>query len=76
MQESPSDAIRPWSFKQVFHIALRVCLVFLCFHAAADSVQPKYPVEAAMNKEAGRGGRIVLTFRLDDGQELPLLVDT
>lgn len=29
-----------------------------------------------MNKDAGRGGSIILTFRLDDGKELPLLVDT
>jgi hypothetical protein len=60
--------------------AVRGCalagLAFLCVHAAGNSIEPKFPIEAAMNQEAGRGGRIILTFRLDDGQELPLMVDT
>jgi len=29
-----------------------------------------------MNKEAGRGGGIIVTFRLEDGQQIPLAVDT
>lgn len=71
---APSPGARVW--KSAVRGCASICAAFLCFHAAADSIQPKFPVEAAMNKEAGRGGRIILTFRLDDGQELPLLVDT
>jgi len=29
-----------------------------------------------MNKEAGRGGRLIVTLRLEDGEELPFQVDT
>ena len=29
-----------------------------------------------MNKDAGRGGHLVVTLRLQSGEELPFLVDT
>jgi len=46
------------------------------FYAAAASTDPHLPAETAMNKEAGRGGLLFVTLRLDDGEELPFLFDT
>jgi hypothetical protein len=34
------------------------------------------PAEIAMNRDAGRGGFLFVTLRLEDGEELPFIVDT
>ena len=51
-------------------------LLPLCIRAIADSIYPQLPVDVAINEEAGRGGPLIVTLRLESGEELPFLVDT
>jgi hypothetical protein len=37
---------------------------------------PERPADVTMNKDAGRGGHLFVTIRLEDGEELPVFVDT
>jgi hypothetical protein len=37
---------------------------------------PPLPADVAMNKDAGRGGLLVITLRRESGAELPVIVDT
>jgi hypothetical protein len=37
---------------------------------------PERPVDVTMNKDAGCGGHLFVTIRLEDGEELPVFVDT
>jgi hypothetical protein len=50
--------------------------VLLCSSAIADPLRPQLPAEVTMNKDAGRGNWLIVTLRLDSGQELPFVVDT
>jgi len=62
---------------RLFNIALS--LLLLCSHATADWTQPPLPADVAMNKEVARGEPahgLILTIRLESGEELPFLVDT
>jgi hypothetical protein len=36
----------------------------------------KLPADVAMNEDAGRGGHLFVTLRLESGEELPFMVDT
>lgn len=60
----------------MFQVAAFGCLLFLCLRATANSVQPPLPAEVTMNKGAGRGGDIIATLRLADGERLPFIIDT
>jgi hypothetical protein len=51
-------------------------LMFLCFCATESAVGATLPAEVPINKEAGRGGWLVVTLRLENGKELPVVVDT
>lgn len=51
-------------------------LVFLCCCATENVVGATLPAEVPINKEAGRGGWLVVTLRLESGEELPVVVDT
>lgn len=55
---------------------LFLSLLLLCSRAAGDSIQPQLPAEVSINKDAGRGGHLIVTLRLDSGEELPFIVDT
>jgi hypothetical protein len=68
-------------------IILKVCalgtilsLLLFCScattHQQSSAPAKELPADVTMNKDAGRGGRIIVTLRLEDGQELPFLVDT
>jgi hypothetical protein len=48
-------------------------LMLLCSCAATH---PRLPGEVTINKEAGRGGFLIVTVRTENGQELPCIVDT
>ncbi len=45
-------------------------------HSAAIVPAADLPADVRINKEAGRGGLLFVTLRLDGGDELPFLVDT
>jgi hypothetical protein len=42
----------------------------------ADTIAPPLPAEVTLNKKAGRGGWLILNIRIENGQELPFVVDT
>src|SRR5262245_56886340 len=41
-----------------------------------NSIHRQLPSEIAINKDAGHGNWILVTLRLDSGEELPFMVDT
>jgi hypothetical protein len=43
---------------------------------SANAPAIELPADVAMNKEAGRGGHLIVSLRLEGGEELPLGVDT
>jgi hypothetical protein len=51
-------------------------LLVLCSCAAEDAIGSQLPAEVSMNELAGRGGWLIVTLRLESGEELPLVVDT
>jgi NPCBM/NEW2 domain len=51
-------------------------LLLLCSCATENPVGSTLPAEVPINQEAGRGGSLVVTVRLESGEELPFLVDT
>jgi hypothetical protein len=57
-------------------LAMFFSLLLFCSRVAADSIQPQFPPEVALNKDAGRGGWVFVTLRTDMGEELPVLMDT
>lgn len=49
------------------------------YHATAESPQPPLPADVPMNKDVARGDPsqwLIVTVRLESGEELPLVVDT
>lgn len=55
-------------------VLLNLCL--LCSGATDNSIPPRRPVDVMMNEEAGRGGLLVVTVRSENGDELPMVLDT
>src|SRR5665213_2775329 len=51
-------------------------LLLLCSCATENSIHPRLPADVTMNKDAGRGGLVVVTLRLASGEGLPFVVDT
>src|ERR1039458_3362578 len=50
-------------------------LMFLCSCAPENALGATLPADVPINQEAGRGGWLVVTLRLESGEELPFLVD-
>jgi hypothetical protein len=48
----------------------------LCSCATENALGATLPAEVPINQEAGRGGWLVVTLRLESGEELPVVVDT
>jgi len=51
-------------------------LLFLCACATDHSLRPPLPPEVSMNEEAGRGGWLMVSLRLDSGEDVPMLLDS
>ena len=51
-------------------------LLFLSSCATRDSVQAGRPANLKMNQHAGRGDLLYVMLRLEDGEDLPFVVDT
>ncbi len=51
-------------------------LLLLCSCATENSIHSQLPATVAMNKDAGRSQLIFVTLQLEDGQELPCIIDT
>jgi len=50
-------------------------LVLFCSRATADSTPPQLPADVTLKKDAGPGGLLFVTLRLESGEELPFVVD-
>lgn len=53
-----------------------LCLLLLSSCATEKSIHSRLPADVAMNQEAGRGSDLLVTLRLEDGEELPFELDT
>ena len=60
------------------HLSASVLLSALVFVSCASTASspPQLPGEVKMNASAGRWGLLLVTLRLEGGQELPLVIDT
>jgi hypothetical protein len=57
-------------------LGISLSLLFLCSCATERVSHRRLPADVTMNKEAGRGGLLFVTLRLEDGEELPFVMDT
>ena len=57
-------------------LGMTLSLLLVCSCAIQDPVRSQLPPPVTINKEAGRGGHLTVTVRLESGQELPFDVDT
>lgn len=57
-------------------LSISLGVLFVWVRATAIPNGPQLPADVPMNEEAGRGGKLFVTLRLDDGEELPFLLDT
>jgi hypothetical protein len=64
------------SVKIVRLLVACICLLFLCSCATEQSVHRSLPADVPINRDAGRGGFLVVTVQLEDGQKLPMILDT
>ena len=53
-------------------LAIYLCALVLCSCASP----PRLPPDVEMNPEAGRGWPVVANLRLENGEEMPFVVDT
>ena len=53
-------------------LAIYLCALVLCSCASP----PQLPPDVDMNPEAGRGGDLIVNLRLENGEEMPFVVDT
>jgi hypothetical protein len=51
-------------------------LLLLCSCGTENATRPQLPAEVSMNEFAGRGGWLIVTLRLESGEELPCVLDT
>jgi hypothetical protein len=56
--------------------AIILFFLLLIYSQAMAEAQTQLPAEVAINQEAGCGGHLTVTVRLQSGEELPLDVDT
>ena len=51
-------------------------LLLLCSCATEPAFHRSLPADVLINPDAGRGSSLIVTVQLDDGQKLPMIVDT
>ncbi len=73
MQEN-TETIR--AMFKLGRLGLSLSLVLLCCWATKSAADATLPAEVPINPEAGRGGWLVVTLKLESGEELPVVVDT
>jgi hypothetical protein len=57
-------------------VASAICLTLLCSCATQNSNRPQLPADVTMNQDAGHGDFLMITLQLENGEKLPLVVDT
>ncbi len=75
--------IKIGSWKPGNDVTVRLCaasillnLLLLCSCATEPSAHRSLPADVPINRDAGRGSPLIVTVQLDDGQKLPMIVDT
>jgi hypothetical protein len=53
-----------------------VSLLLLCSCAMGKPTRSQLPADVAFNKDAGRGTWLFVTLQLENGEQLPFLLDT
>ena len=53
-----------------------LCMAVICWSAMEHSVHASLPADMPINQDAGRGGLLMVAIQLENGQELPMIVDT
>ena len=78
MKRTGEDADFPSVVRTVglFVSVLLLCSCATTPHPSAVTGLPALPADVTMNKDAGRGGHLIITLRLQSGEELPCMVDT
>ena len=61
---------------KIHFLGIFVSLLFMCSCATKSSLGCRLPADVEMNKDAGRGNELIVTLRLESGDELPFVVDT
>jgi predicted aspartyl protease len=64
------------TFREPRALGTFLSLLLLCSGAIADSIPSQLPADVTMNKDAGRGNRLIVRLRLESGEEVPFFVDT
>jgi hypothetical protein len=75
-KEEMRFSLKRESMKTISVAFICTCLLLLCSCATESSIRPQLPADVTMNKEAGRGGHLIVTLRLENGEEIPFQVDT
>jgi hypothetical protein len=57
-------------------LELLLSILLLGSQIGPDSICGPLPPEVSINKEAGRGGYLIVTVRLESGEMLPCILDT
>jgi len=57
-------------------LGVYLSLQLLCSCSTATPNQPQLPADVRMNKDAGRGGGLTVTLRLESGEAVPVIIDT
>ena len=57
-------------------LGILLSLLLLWSHATADAIRAQLPADVTMNKGAGCGSWLIVTLRLESGQDLAFVVDT
>ena len=57
-------------------ISILLGVLLVCVNAMAEGTPRQLPQDLTINKEAGRGGWLVVKVRVGNGGELPFIVDT
>src|ERR1700744_1293247 len=62
---------------KVFHsIIVCACLIFFCSCSTQNTLRSPLPTETDFNREAGRGGVLLVTLRSESGEGLLFILDT
>jgi hypothetical protein len=74
--ESAAQLGRMKKVSQFQKLGILASLLLLSVRAIADLIPSQLPVDVAMNQEAGRGDWLIIKIRVENGEELPFIVDT
>jgi hypothetical protein len=63
-------------FLKVRKLGTILSLLLLCSCSTVNPNHPQLPADVRMNKDAGRGGVLIVKLHLESGETVPVIVDT